>query len=93
MLTLDLRHPDESADLAAAFAGRWPVDAVIGVDEASVVTAAHVAERLGTLRRNPVASVEATRDKRLMRRMLAAAGVRQPAFVEIDVDAERHRAR
>ena len=86
VLTLDLRHPDESADLAAAFAGRWPVDAVIGVDEASVVTAAHVAERLGTLRRNPVASVEATRDKRLMRRMLAAAGVRQPAFVEIDVD-------
>ena len=60
---------------------------MIGVDEASVVTAAHVAERLQTLRRNPVASVEATRDKRLMRRMLAAAGVRQPAFVEIDVDA------
>ncbi len=87
VLTLDLRHPDESSDLAAAFATRWPVDAVVGVDEASVVTAAHIAERLGTPRRNPVVAVEATRDKRLMRGMLAAAGVRQPAFVEIDVDA------
>jgi len=87
VLTLDLRRPHESADLAEAFAERRPVDAVIGVDEASVVTAAHVAERLQTPRRNPVASVEATRDKRLMRRLLAAAGVRQPAFVEIDADA------
>jgi len=87
VLTLDLRQPDESSDLAAAFAARWPVDAVIGVDEASVVTAARIGERLNTQRRNPAASVEATRDKRLMRRMLAAAAVRQPAFVEIDVDA------
>jgi biotin carboxylase len=87
VLTLDLRHPDASADRAAAFAARWPVDAVIGVDESSVVTAAHVAERLGTSRRNPVMSVEATRDKRQMRRRLTAAGIRQPRFVATDVDA------
>ncbi len=87
VLTLDLRHPDDSSDLAAAFAARWPVDAVVGVDEASVVTAAHIAERLGTSRRNPAVSVEATRDKRVMRRMLAAAEVRQPVYAEIDADA------
>ncbi|MGA7987267.1 MAG: ATP-grasp domain-containing protein [Candidatus Dormiibacterota bacterium] len=87
VLTLDLRHPDESADLAEAFAVTWPIDAVIGVDEASVVTAAHVAERLGTLRRNPVTSVEATRDKRLLRARLSAAGVHQPRFLATDVDA------
>jgi biotin carboxylase len=87
VLTLDLRHPDESADRAAAFAAKWPVDAVIGVDESSVVTAAHVAGRLGTSRRNLAASVEATRDKRLMRARLTAAGVRQPRFVATDVDA------
>jgi biotin carboxylase len=86
VLTLDLRRPDESADRAAAFAAKWPVDAVIGVDESSVVTAAHVAQRLGTPRRNQVASVEATRDKREMRGRLTAAGVRQPHFVATDVD-------
>src|SRR3981081_1622958 len=53
VLTLDLGDPEEAAGRAAAFAERHPVDAVIGVDEASVLTAAHVAERLG-LARNPV---------------------------------------
>src|SRR5207245_3719406 len=71
VLTLDLGHPAESAERAAEFAARWPVDAVMGVDEASVVTAAHIADRLGTARRNPVGAVEATRDKRLLRRCLA----------------------
>jgi formate-dependent phosphoribosylglycinamide formyltransferase (GAR transformylase) len=87
VLTLDLQRPSESADRAAAFAARWPVDAVVGVDEGSVVTAAHIAERLRLRRRNPVASVEATRDKRLLRRRLTAAGVPQPRFVALDVDA------
>jgi biotin carboxylase len=88
VLTLDLHHPGDAADRAAAFHDRRPVDAVIGVDEASVVTAAHIAERLGVARRNPVAAVEATRDKRLMRRQLTAAGVLQPRFFETDIDAD-----
>jgi biotin carboxylase len=88
VLTLDLQHPRESADRAAAFAATWPVDAVIGVDEGSVVTAAHIAERLGFARRNPVAAVEATRDKRILRRRLTDAGVPQPRFVALGVDAD-----
>lgn len=88
VLTLDLHRPADSADRAAEFASRWPIDAVIGVDEASVVTAAHVAERLGTALRNPVAAVEATRDKRLLRRRLSAAGLQQPQVAEINVDAD-----
>jgi biotin carboxylase len=87
VLTLDLQHPLQSADRAAAFAAKWPVDAVIGVDEGSVLTAAHIAERLGLARRNPVDAVKATRDKRLLRRRLTAAGVSQPRFVALDVDA------
>jgi biotin carboxylase len=87
VLTLDLQRPLESADRAAAFAAKWPVDAVVGVDEASVVTAAHIAERLGIARRNPVAAVEATRDKRLLLRRLTAAGEPQPRFVALDVNA------
>src|SRR5579863_940178 len=87
VLTLDLRHPAESADRSAAFAARWPVDAVVGVDEGSVVTAATIAERLGTDRRNPVAAVQSTRDKRLLRNLLARTPLSQPAYVAIDVDA------
>jgi biotin carboxylase len=87
VLTLDLRHPVESAERALDFAAKWPVDAVVGVDEGSVVTAATVAERLGTPRRNPVLSVRATRDKRLLRARLAGTGLRQPRCAELDVSA------
>ena len=82
VLTLDLGRPDQAADRAAEFADRHPVDAVVGVDEAAVLTAAHVAARLG-LARNPVDAVAATRDKRELRRRLAAAGVAQPRFAQI----------
>jgi len=59
LLTLDLGHPEEAADRAAAFVQKWPVDAVVGVDEASVLTAAHIATRLGVAR-NPLEAVAAT---------------------------------
>ncbi len=80
-LTLDLSDPGQSGETAAAFAARWPVDAVIGVDEASVLPAAHVAARLG-VGRNPVSAVAATRDKRRMRAALTKAGVPQPVWIE-----------
>jgi biotin carboxylase len=85
VLTLDLGDPEEAAGRAAAFAERCPVDAVIGVDEASVLTAAHVADRLG-LARNPVEAVAATRDKRRLRALLDAARVRQPRWVQVRGD-------
>jgi hypothetical protein len=87
VLTLDLQHPEESADRSAAFAARWPIDAVVGVDEGSVVSAATIAERLGTARRNPVAAVQATRDKRLLRKVLSETALVQPRWSAIDVDA------
>jgi biotin carboxylase len=86
VLTLDLGDPAEAAGRAAAFAERCPVDAVIGVDEASVLTAAHVADRLG-LGRNTIEAVAATRDKRLLRALLDSARVRQPRWVEVRGDA------
>jgi hypothetical protein len=88
VLTLDLHHPDESAERSAVFAQTWPVDAVVGVDEASVVTAATVAERLLTPRSNPVAAVQATRDKRLLRNVLTGAGLAQPRYAEIGAEAD-----
>jgi biotin carboxylase len=86
VLTLDLGDPEKAAGRAAASAERSPVDAVVGVDEASVLTAAHVAHRLG-LARNPVEAVAATRDKRRLRALLDAARVRQPRWVEVRGDA------
>src|ERR1700689_4684017 len=87
VLTLDLQRPEESAERSAAFATRWPIDAVIGVDEGSVVTAAMVADRLRTPRRNPVAGVQSTRDKRLLRKLLTTTELAQPRYAEIDVNA------
>lgn len=87
VLTLDLQHPAEAAAHAAEFARQWPIDSVVGVDEGSVLTAANIAERLGASRRNPVPAVEATRDKRVLRSCLTDAGLPQPRFAEIDVNA------
>jgi biotin carboxylase len=80
-LTLNLADPEESAATALAFAAQWPIDAVIGVDEASVLPAAHVAARLGVAR-NPLSAVAATRDKRQLRAGLTAAAVPQPVWME-----------
>ncbi len=78
-VTLDLGRPEDAAARAAELAARRRVDAVVGVDETAVLTAAAIAERLG-VRHHPLAAVRATRDKRLMRARLAASGVAQPAF-------------
>ncbi len=85
-LTLDLGSPSLAADRAADFAAEHPVDAVVGVDESAVLTAAHVAERLGLRRRNPVEAVARTRDKRLLRAALADGGVPQPLFAATTAD-------
>lgn len=85
VLALDLDRPQRAAATAVAFARQWPVDAVVGVDEASVVSAAHIAAALGVVH-NPVAAVAATRDKRKLRALLAAGGVPQPGWVEVRGD-------
>ena len=67
--------------------GDLVVDAVIGVDDGAVVLAADVAEALGVPHASPEA-VAATRDKLVMRRMLADAGVAQPAFAAASTAAD-----
>ncbi len=85
VLALEIGRPEEAAERAAGFAQRWPVDAVVGVDEASVLVAAHLAVRLG-VERNSVGAVAATRDKRRMRALLSAGRVPQPDWVEARSD-------
>jgi biotin carboxylase len=82
LLTLDFTDPDASAAKVAAFAGRRPLSAVVGVDDLTAVAAAAIAERLG-LRASAVAAVAAARDKYQMRQCLAAAGVPIPRFRRI----------
>lgn len=77
-LVVPLSDPAAAADAIEALHRRAPVAAVVAVDEQGVVAAATASERLG-LPHNPPAAVAATRDKAAMRRLMAAAGLPQPA--------------
>jgi len=79
LLTLDFADLAGSADRAAEFARRHPVDAVVGVDERTAVAAAAISGRLG-LPHNPVAAVQAAGNKARLRTLLALAGAPQPEF-------------
>lgn len=71
---------DDPATAAGQLARQLPmIDAVIGVDDQSVLTAAKTAQALG-LAHNPIDAVAATRDKAALRRRLEGGGVSQPDF-------------
>jgi biotin carboxylase len=76
-LRVDLTNP-RAAATAIAELGR-PIDAVIAVDDRSVMAAAIAAELLG-VRHNPPPAVAATLNKAMLRRALEARNVPQPAF-------------
>ncbi|MCP4966387.1 MAG: ATP-grasp domain-containing protein [bacterium] len=63
----------------ALVAGLPDLDAVIGVDDQSVLTATTAAELLN-LPHNPIDAVAAARNKAVLRGLLGAAGVSQPQF-------------
>ena len=86
-LSLDFFHPEEAARTITAFAAAYPLDAVVGVDDETTLTAAMAAEALG-VSHNAVASVAATRNKHQMRQLLAAGGVPSPRFACYSIDAD-----
>ena len=61
------------------FSRKHPVDAVLGLDDATVAAAAAISEALG-LPSNPIKSIQASRNKRLMRERLRRAGIPIPVF-------------
>jgi biotin carboxylase len=87
LVDVDFDRPEVSAAKIAALAERVPVDAVVGVDDQGVLTAAHASELLG-LADNPPDAVAATRDKVEMRSVLKAWAVPQPEFRVADSDAD-----
>lgn len=84
-LLVQFREPQRAVEQVAAAAESEPFDAIIGVDDDTTLVAALAAERLG-LRHNAPDAVRATRDKALMRRLLAAAGVPSPWFAVASLD-------
>jgi biotin carboxylase len=87
LLTLDFTDPAGAANAVAHFAHRRPIGGVVGVDDSTTVVAAAIAAQLG-LRANSIGSATAGRNKRLMRERLAVAGVRQPAFQAMPLEAD-----
>lgn len=90
LLTLPFGDPGAAAREMRDYAVRRPLDAVVPVDDATTVVASAIGETLG-LRVNPLAAAQATRNKRVMRELLARAGVASPAFTTVGV-AEDPRA-
>lgn len=78
-LTVSLADPEAAAEQIVAHDAIAPLDAIVAVDDQGAVAAATASERLG-LPHNPPSAVAATRDKLLMRGLLAASEVPQPAF-------------
>jgi biotin carboxylase len=79
-LALDFANPRRAQAQIAEFAASYPLGAVVGVDDDTVVLAAQLAETLG-LPRNSVDSVKAARYKDVMRlALLEVDGVPSPAF-------------
>jgi biotin carboxylase len=87
LLSLDFGDPLKASAQAVEFARRFPIDAVVPVDEDTAVVAAYVAKALG-LRTNSVESALAAKHKHQMRRLLRDAGERVPRFWTFSLDED-----
>jgi biotin carboxylase len=87
-LVVDLSDPAGSAKKVTDLAARFPLDAVVAVDDQGLLIAALAANDLGLPANDPDA-VRRTRNKAAMRTALAAAPeghLRQPAFRTVGAD-------
>jgi len=91
LVTLDFADPYGSAETIVRFARSRPIDAVVGVDDLTTVTAAAISQRLG-LMANALPAVTTARDKHAMRRCLAEAGVSVPRFQLVELSDDPARA-
>jgi biotin carboxylase len=78
-LPLDYRDLVRSTEAIVRFARERPVAAILGVDDSGTLLAARASAELG-LRGNAPEATEAARNKHVMRRRFADAGVRSPRF-------------
>jgi biotin carboxylase len=90
LLTLNFFEPQKAAEQAAEYARRLPIDAVIPVDEDTAVVGGFIAQALG-LKQNSVASVQAAKNKHLMRLLLHQSQVRAPRFRHFTLDTDANQ--
>ena len=87
-VALDFDRPRRAQQQIVEFAERFPIDAVVGVDDDTTVLAALAAEALG-LPHNSVESVKATHYKDVMRLILSEADtVLNPWFELVSIDED-----
>ena len=84
-LALDFARPRLAQEQVAEFAERFPIQAVVGVDDDTTVLAALAAEALG-LPHNSVDAVKAARYKDVMRLALSETDVLSPGFQLVATD-------
>lgn len=84
-LSLDFRHPDKALRQVVEFAATRPIDAVVGVDDATTVIAATLSAALSRPH-NSVAAAAAARDKYQMRKLLRRDGVPVPPYALRSLD-------
>jgi biotin carboxylase len=77
LVTLDLRDPEASARAALEYHKKYPIDAVVPVDDNTAIVAAAIGSALG-LRHNSVESARAARYKNVLAELLARNGVLSP---------------
>lgn len=85
-IELDLDDPLAAAEAIVNLDRNTPLDAVVGVDDQGLLTAALASERLG-LATNPPAAIAATRNKSELRALLAKSEVQQPRFEVLQREA------
>ncbi len=86
-LTLPYHDIERGAQAVARYADRFPLDAVVAVDDPGTILAAHASAHL-QLTGNTPESVLGTRDKSELRRALDAHGVRSPSWRVLRFDQE-----
>jgi ATP-grasp domain-containing protein/L-aminoacid ligase-like protein len=84
---LDFRDPPAATRGIVEFARRYPIRAVVGVEDETAVIAAMAAEAL-RLPHNPADAVLSTRDKHRMRELLKGSGIPVPEFLRISIGEE-----
>jgi biotin carboxylase len=87
LLVLDFNDTERAARQAIDFANRFPVDAVIPVDEVTAVVAASIADALN-LKHNSIDATISAKNKHRMREVLSRRGVQVPRFWPFSLDED-----
>jgi len=87
LITLDFSEPERAARQVSEFAERFPIDAIIPVDEDTAVVAASVAQGL-KLQHNSLDAALIAKNKHRMRETLRQSGLQVPEFWHFSLDQD-----